>query len=97
MPRVCGSCTSRRSAVAVLPVAYPPARLRAFLRPIVAFHRDDEDHWVADLECGHGQHVRHEPPLISRPWVLTSEGRRAMLGTELTCRRCVEDVAPENP
>jgi hypothetical protein len=30
-------------------------------RRIVGFHRDDERHWVAELECGHGQHVRHDP------------------------------------
>ena len=59
-------------------------------RAIVGFHQDDEGHWVADLECGHAQHMRHEPPLISRPWVLTASGRDSMLGTRLTCVRCVD-------
>lgn len=25
----------------------------AIPRRIIGFHRDDEQHWVADLECGH--------------------------------------------
>ena len=37
------------------------------------------------------QHVRHEPPLQSRPWVTTREGRASQLGAELWCVRCVED------
>ena len=65
-------------------------------RRIVGFHRDDEGHWVADLECGHGQHVRDEPPLQSRPWVRDAEGRRGRVGTELWCVRCV-DEAPAEP
>ena len=63
-------------------------------RRIVGFHRDGEGHWVADLECGHGQHVRHEPPLASRPWVVTVGGRASMLGTALGCVRCAEQGAP---
>ncbi|MCP9494848.1 MAG: DUF3565 domain-containing protein [Pyrinomonadaceae bacterium MAG19_C2-C3] len=34
---------------------------------ILGFHQDEEQHWVADLECGHTQHVRHNPPLSVRP------------------------------
>src|SRR3954471_11536749 len=60
-------------------------------RPIVGFHLDAEGHWVADLACGHGQHVRHEPPLVSRPWVLTAKGRGTMIGTELSCVRCADE------
>ncbi|GMV48724.1 DUF3565 domain-containing protein [Nitrospirales bacterium NOB] len=55
---------------------------------IVGYHQDDEGHWVADLQCGHGQHVRHQPPMTSRPWVLTEEGRRSFLGTYLNCKKC---------
>ena len=29
----------------------------AIPRKIVGFHQDEERHWVADLECGHTQHV----------------------------------------
>jgi hypothetical protein len=43
---------------------------------------------VAELECGHAQHVRHTPPWQVRPWVLTSAGRRSRIGTRLSCRRC---------
>ncbi|MFL5157535.1 MAG: DUF3565 domain-containing protein, partial [Microvirga sp.] len=38
---------------------------------IVGFHLDEEQHWVAELECGHNQHVRHNPPWTIRPWVMT--------------------------
>ena len=57
-------------------------------RAIAGFHQDDEGHWVADLECGHAQHVRHDPPWQLRPWVLTPEGREKFLGIELPCMRC---------
>ncbi|HMG74434.1 MAG TPA: DUF3565 domain-containing protein [Pyrinomonadaceae bacterium] len=57
---------------------------------IIGFHQDEERHWVAELECGHSQHVRHNPPLTSRPWVTTSEGRRQRVGAELQCLKCDE-------
>ena len=59
-------------------------------REIIGFHEDDEGHWVADLECGHGQHVRHAPPMAVRPWVSSPEGRASRLGTMLRCMRCLE-------
>ena len=61
-------------------------------RRIVGFHQDDERHWVADLECGHSQHVRHDPPWQVRPWVVTVEGRNARLGATLECRLCDQSV-----
>jgi len=57
-------------------------------RKIVGFHLDENNDWVADLECGHTQPVRHNPPWMSRPWVLTIEGRSAHLGRELLCKKC---------
>ncbi|WP_290651898.1 DUF3565 domain-containing protein [Aquisalimonas sp.] len=63
-------------------------------RAIIGFHTDDEDHWVADLECGHTQHVRHRPPWIQRPWVTTPEGRASMLGYRLWCKRCEDGEPP---
>jgi hypothetical protein len=57
-------------------------------RHIVGFHQDEEDHWVADLECGHSQHVRHDPPWQVRNWVTTPEGRRDWHGKLLDCPRC---------
>lgn len=58
---------------------------------IAGFHQDDEGHWVADLECGHGQHVRHDPPWQNRPWVTTPEGRAGFIGVELPCVRCRDE------
>jgi len=55
---------------------------------IVGYHLDQENHWVAQLECGHFQHVRYNPPWINRPWVVTSQGRASMLGQRLECKKC---------
>ena len=42
------------------------------------------------------QHVRHEPPLVSRPWVLTEAGRSSHLGTTLACRLCGDAAGPRD-
>jgi hypothetical protein len=63
----------------------------AIPRRIVGFHKDDEEHWVADLECGHTQHVRHDPPWQVREWVTTAEGRASRIGTTLKCVKCVQE------
>lgn len=57
-------------------------------RSIIGFHKDEHDDWVADLVCGHTQHVRHNPPWQLRPWVVTQEGRNSKLGTLLNCKNC---------
>jgi len=57
-------------------------------RSIVGFHQDEEAHWVADLDCGHGRHVRHQPPFVERPWVLDPVTRATHRGDELECLRC---------
>ncbi|HEY1650827.1 MAG TPA: DUF3565 domain-containing protein [Acidimicrobiales bacterium] len=57
-------------------------------RAIVGFERDEVGDWVALLECGHRQHVRHHPPWQERPWVQTAEGRQERLGTPLECADC---------
>ena len=62
---------------------------------ITAFDQDDEQHWRAVLSCGHRQHVRHDPPLTNRPWVLTEAGRASRIGLELDCKRCDEESVPE--
>ena len=59
-------------------------------RRITGFRQDEEGHWVAELECGHTQHVRHDPPWQVREWVVTPEGRRERIGTALPCRVCAE-------
>jgi len=60
-------------------------------RAIIGFHKDEENHWVAELECGHGQHVRHDPPWTVREWVMTEARRASRIGIELECRRCDEE------
>lgn len=55
---------------------------------ITAYHKDEENDWVAELACGHFQHVRHNPPWFNRPWVETTAGRESMLGFELACKKC---------
>lgn len=68
-------------------------------RTIVGFACDEQGHWVAKLECGHTQHVRHDPPWQERPWVLDEASRAARIGTSLSCVLCdmpalPPDVAP---
>ena len=66
-------------------------------RAIIGFHQDEFDDWVADLECGHTQHVRHQPPWQERPWVVSAEGRADHLDQTLGCKKCAssgEDSAP---
>ena len=62
-------------------------------QPIVRYHTDDEGHWVAQLTCGHNQHVRHDPPWMIREWVVTESGRQKMVGYLLDCVKC-EELAP---
>lgn len=57
-------------------------------RTIVGFHLDADGHWVAELDCGHGRHVRHDPPWHERPWTQSAAGRRRHLGVRLVCRKC---------
>jgi tellurite methyltransferase len=64
-------------------------------RTITGYHRDDEGEWVAELSCGHNQHVRHRPPFQVRPWVTDEDGRSARLGTVLGCPRCDRAELPE--
>ncbi|HLW70935.1 MAG TPA: DUF3565 domain-containing protein [Candidatus Binataceae bacterium] len=61
-------------------------------RRVIAFHQDAQRDWVADLDCGHTQHVRHAPPFQLRPWVVTEEGRNSRLGMELDCKKCDDAV-----
>ena len=61
---------------------------------ITGFETDEEGHWRAILECGHRQHVRHDPPTTTREWVLTSDGRDSRIGVELYCKRCDEEPDP---
>lgn len=57
-------------------------------QPITGFHQDEASDWVAELACGHFQHVRHRPPWFNRPWVENISSRESMLGHELNCVKC---------
>ena len=70
----------------------PNKKLPFVLSSMVGFHLDEENDWVAELQCGHFQHVRHNPPFINRPWVITKSGRLSMLGKQLKCVKCVENA-----
>ena len=61
-------------------------------RIITDYEKDDEGHWRAILNCGHRQHVRHDPPLVTREWVLTKAGRDSRLRFTLNCKRCDEEL-----
>lgn len=57
-------------------------------RRIIGYLQGAEEQWVAVLECGHTQQVRHDPPWTMREWVTTEEGRMAHVGTTLDCKQC---------
>lgn len=59
-------------------------------RAIVGYHQDEQGEWVAELACGHQQHVRHQPPFHPRSWILEAESREEQLGQPLECRICGE-------
>ena len=55
---------------------------------ITGFHQDAEGDWVADLACGHSQHMRHRPPWQRREWVTSAEGRETRMGVVIDCTLC---------
>ena len=57
-------------------------------RAIVGFRQDEQGDWIAELDCGHRQHVRHKPPWTNHPWVTSAEGRQSRIGQELDCKLC---------
>lgn len=59
-------------------------------RKIIGFDKDDAGNWRTKLECRHYQHLRHNPPLVTREWILIEEGRREKLGETLECKKCDE-------
>jgi tellurite resistance-related uncharacterized protein len=64
-------------------------------RAITAYHQDAVLDWVAELACGHNQHVRHHPPFQLREWVTEETGRIAKLGTPLDCPLCDRAQMPD--
>lgn len=65
-------------------------------RSIADYRSDDAGDIVAILDCGHGRHLRHRPPMSSRPWVADEAARRARIGTTLDCLKCDRAVLPED-
>jgi len=61
-------------------------------RRIAGFEIDEEGHWVAVLDCGHRQHMRHRPPFENRPWVVTPDGRESRIGVSIDCKKCDESL-----
>jgi hypothetical protein len=79
-------CCSRR-----MHLGYAGGMAQGKPSAILGFHQDEQDDWVADLACGHTQHVRHRPPWTLRPWVIDEEGRREHFGTILMCKECMHE------
>ena len=53
-------------------------------------YADEIGDWVARLECGHNQHVRHNPPWQNRPWIEHEQSRLQNIGVLLDCKKCDE-------
>jgi tellurite methyltransferase len=64
-------------------------------REISGFHHDDQGDWIAELSCGHQQHVHHRPPFQVRPWVVDAESRRSRVGSSLSCPLCDRAELPK--
>ena len=67
------------------PAAPPPSGGRT---AIAGFHQDAAGDWVAELACGHTQHMRHRPPWQNRAWVESEVGRAAKVGAAIECPAC---------
>jgi tellurite methyltransferase len=76
-------------------VAVPKETEAEMERRIVGFLLDAEGDWVAEIDCGHRQHVRHRSPFQLRPWVLDDAERAAHLGTPIDCPLCDQGEMPE--
>ena len=62
---------------------------------ITGFRQDADGDWIAELACGHAQHVRHRPPWQNRPWVTTEAGRAAKVGAPIVCPSCRMPEPPD--
>lgn len=65
-------------------------------RAIVGFVGEGEGVWLAELACGHTQHIRDRPPLAGQPWVRTAAGRKARIGSALACMWCLMPTLPDD-
>ena len=50
--------------------------------------KDDVGDWAAELDCGHRQHIRHQPPFRLAPWVEVDDERAGRIGGPLDCPLC---------
>jgi hypothetical protein len=66
-------------------------------RTIIGFPPDAAQEWVADLACGHQQHVRHPPPWLYRPWIISPEGRRSRLEYVVDWKHCDQGAQESAP
>jgi len=63
---------------------------------ITGFRQDEDGHWIAELSCGHTQHLRHQPPWQSRPWVLDAQARQEKIGQSFRCGWCAQGADSDN-
>jgi hypothetical protein len=61
---------------------------------IQGFHQDELGDWVAELRCGHTQHMRHRPPWQNRSWVAQEAERAQRIGAVIDCSLCDRDSEP---
>ena len=62
---------------------------------ITGFHLNRFQEWVADLECGHGVTMKHNPPYQVCPWIGTGKGRQEHIGDLQECVSCDIPVLPD--
>jgi hypothetical protein len=63
---------------------------------IIGFRQDQDGHWIAELACGHTQHLRHQPPWQSRAWVLDASQRQQKIGQSFRCGWCAQAADNDN-
>ncbi|RAU43714.1 MULTISPECIES: DUF3565 domain-containing protein [unclassified Pseudomonas] len=63
---------------------------------VTGFRQDQDGHWIAELSCGHTQHLRHQPPWQSRAWVLDSKQRQEKIGQPFHCGWCAQGADDDN-
>ncbi len=68
----------------------PDRRGRTRDSTVIGFHLDDDQHWVAELSCGHTQHLRHQQPWQTRAWVLDPAQRLEKIGQPFARGWCAQ-------
>ncbi|WP_213939713.1 DUF3565 domain-containing protein [Pseudomonas sp. dw_612] len=74
----------------------PDRRIAMKPSTVTGFHQDEDGHWVAELSCGHTQHLRHQPPWQSRAWVLDPAQRIEKIGQPFACGWCAQGSVSDN-